>query len=514
VSWLPDPPIALVLFQKIKAQENLLHDSSELFWYFYLNSMSPEKFKERTEFWIDKQLEDAHKGGGFIDPEIRDNILQGHEKLSQIIIDKLDKLSEEKFVPYHPDEKDDPIALYIYIHIEASRLTQFLKSEQYPERTREVLSNVVNAFNRCNKVIDYLNTPWSQEYSVSLIAVGSFLLITQFWLRKSDGDYEEALKSLFWGFAQNMMASLAFPKNGFPNPNAIALISFINSIGNIWEHAPWMQNLNPQEPVNCFEAIRTGSDNKDLKEVVDICSYFVTVVKNWWPDEEQEIEVKDADGESWSLSEYWQNALGWASAQLTPSKFKEMINEREEQAAEQRLLKYFFGEDLWNKLPGRTKSSLISADRDWFEGRLIRVESILNELKIAIEEILLIGLWNPLNQWCINLNIVKENLEPFLKLRDELISKRMQPDLSHFERLCRFPIVHAFLKNKAITKDRREWFKDRLPNRLAWLRRARRNAEHIANREWTREELGMYYSEFIGIDKRGIILEIARILFL
>ena len=35
----------------------------------------------------------------FIDPETRDSILQGPEKLTQIIIDKLDKLSEEKFVP-------------------------------------------------------------------------------------------------------------------------------------------------------------------------------------------------------------------------------------------------------------------------------------------------------------------------------------------------------------------------------------------------------------------------------
>ena len=213
MSWLPDPPVVLVLLQKIEAKENLLHDSSELFWYFYMNSMDPEKFKERTEFWINKQLEDSPKGGGFIDPEIRANILQGPEKLTKIIIDKLDKLSEEKFVPYHPDEKDDPIALYIYIHIEASRLTQFLKSEQYSERTREVLSNTISAFNRCDKTKGrYPNAPWPCEYSVSLEAIGSFIYITQFWLHKSDGVYEEALKSLSLAFAHNIMASLLILK--------------------------------------------------------------------------------------------------------------------------------------------------------------------------------------------------------------------------------------------------------------------------------------------------------------
>ncbi len=172
MSWIPDPPVILVLLQQIEKGGNLLQDSSELFCRFCIQSMDPEEFKERTDFWINKHLEDSPKGGGFSDPEIRDCILQGHEKVSQIIIDKLDKLSAKTYVPYRPDEKDDAIALYIFTHIEASRLAHYLKSEQYSERTREVLSNGISAFNRCKTINSFLNAPWSQQYSVSLEAVG------------------------------------------------------------------------------------------------------------------------------------------------------------------------------------------------------------------------------------------------------------------------------------------------------------------------------------------------------
>ena len=59
MSWIPDPPVILVLLQRIEKEENLLQDSSELFWRFYLQNMGPDQFKERAEFWINRQLEDS-----------------------------------------------------------------------------------------------------------------------------------------------------------------------------------------------------------------------------------------------------------------------------------------------------------------------------------------------------------------------------------------------------------------------------------------------------------------------
>jgi hypothetical protein len=197
MAWIPDPPVILVLLQRIEKEENLLQDTCELFWRFYLQSMGREEFKERTEFWINKQLEDAPKGGGFMDPAIRDNILAGPEKLAWLITDKLDELSAKRLVPYIPDENEDPIALHVHLYVESSRLARFLKLEQYSERSRESLTNTINVFNRCNKASgNFPDKPWGPEYSVSLFAIGSFLFATQFRIQKSDGQYENALESL------------------------------------------------------------------------------------------------------------------------------------------------------------------------------------------------------------------------------------------------------------------------------------------------------------------------------
>jgi len=513
MSWIPDPPVILVLLKRIEQGENLLQDSCELFWRFYLQSLDPDQFKERTEFWINNQLEDSPKGGGFQDPKIRDYILSGPEKLSQVIIDKLDELSERKYVSYPPDEKEDPVALSIYLYIEASRLARFLKSEQYSERTRETLSNAINVLNRCKKAKEsYLDVPWPEECSASLEAIGSFLYITQFCIQKSDGNYEEALDSLFWGFAHNIMARLLIPKYGYPNPKAIALISFINSIRDIWEDASWMQDLDPQEPVDCFEAIRNRSSDKNLKEIATKCSFFVTVSKEWWPDEEQEVEVKDAKGELWSVPGYWQRALAWAEDQLTPSDFKKIIDEREEQAAEKRLNKYFFGEVIWEKLPERSRRSLISADRDWFSGSIVRIEAILNELRIAVEEILIQFFWKPLVIWVEGSSRNQRGAQEFLDFKTELTNKGKMPNILDFEHICKMTITGAFLVNKEVPREDRVWFIQNLQKSLHPLRQARNRAEHESGSEFTHEEINRFYEEFIGIGQPGVIKQLYLLL--
>ncbi len=114
MSWLPSPPTILVLMQKIEKGEDLLRSSSELFWLFCMNSLHPSEFNDRVLYWINKHLEESPKGGGFQDPEISEIILHGPERVTEIIVDRLDDLCEIKRVPYEPDEEEDPIALYIY----------------------------------------------------------------------------------------------------------------------------------------------------------------------------------------------------------------------------------------------------------------------------------------------------------------------------------------------------------------------------------------------------------------
>jgi len=518
MSWIPDPPVVLVLLQRIEKEESLLQDTCELFWRFYLQSMEPGEFKKRTEYWINRQLEDAPKGGGFMDPEIRDCILAGPEKLAQIIADKLDELSEKKFVPYIPDEYEDPIALHVHLYVESSRLARFLKLEQYSERSRESLTRTINVFNRCNKASGNLK-PWGPEYSVSLFAIGSFLFATQFRIQKSDGQYEKALESLVGCYVNNMLASHQFPKYGFSNPKAEASVSLINSVGDVWEKSPWMQDLDPQEPVDCFEAILAGKSSPKLKDVADICSIFVTVAKSWWPiaqsewpDEKQEIEVRDSKGETWSLPEYWQHAAGWVEAQLQPSELRDLLNEREDQAAENRLCRYFFGETLWNRLSDRAQRSIVSADRDWFSGSVARTESILNELQIATTELLIAGLWNPMGEWLERNNNKNIDTSKYDELVFDLKSKNRSLTALDLEKTCRVPVTVALLSSKGLLEADIKWITNALPRSIFRLRQARNEAEHESEDTWDRERLGDFFKEFIGIGQSGILPRLGRLL--
>ncbi|MFC1961652.1 hypothetical protein ACFLWN_01190 [Chloroflexota bacterium] len=236
--------------------------------------------------------------------------------------------------------------------------------------------------------------------------------------------------------------------------------------------------------------------------------FFVTVSEEWWPGEEREEEVKDAKGELWSVPGYWQRALAWAEDQLTPSDFKKIIDEREELSAERRLRKYFFGEVVWERLPERARRSLISADRDWFSGSIVRIEAILNEIRVSLEEILIQLFWKPLVIWAEKYGQNQRGTQEFLEFRTELTNKGKVPSILDFERICKMPIIGTYLVAMDVPREDRVWFIQNLQKSLYPLRQARNRAEREPGSEFTHEEINRFYEEFIGIGQPGVIKQL------
>jgi hypothetical protein len=479
-----------------------------------MKSLSPDEFRDRVLYWIDKHLEDSPKGGGFIDLEVKEIIFQGPEKVTEIIIDRLDALCKIKQVPYLPDEVDDPVALYISTLLESSRLIRLLKTEGYSDKTREILSHALNTLARFSKPeISYQNPGWQKEYSTFIQAVGTFLYITQFLIQKSDGEYENAMKSLAGGIVYYITAdfkSFDRTKKGITEPS---LVEFMNYMTNYPQELPWIQALEPQIPVDCFEALRKGERILDPKNIAAICGLFATTYSNWWILDEDENEVKDADGNEWKVIDFWHHASGWLEARLQPSDLRELLNEREDSASEKRLRTYFFGDELWAKLPERAKCSLISADRDWFGGSLARTEAVLNELKIATEELMHNGLWKPLEQWLEVQGSKHRDLQDFLNLKAQLAEKRRLPTILDLERICRMSVTGAFLAENGVPLKERQWFIKELPRSLHHLRKARNRAEHESLGNWARQEIAGFVAEFIGIGRPGVLPQLAKVLF-
>jgi hypothetical protein len=217
MSFIPDPPMIFVLLENIIKEVNLLQNSCELFWRFCLQSKNPKEFKERVEFWRDIQLEDGLTGKGFQNPETRDFILAGPEIVSEAILNKLETIREKTFIPYIPDEEDDPVNLNIYLYIESCHLTHFLRSEAYSERTRETLEKTINISNRLKKTkVHKLDLPLSEFYSASLYALDSYLHNVLFYVQKGDALYKDALQSLFWCYANNKMVKMTIPVRWTP----------------------------------------------------------------------------------------------------------------------------------------------------------------------------------------------------------------------------------------------------------------------------------------------------------
>jgi hypothetical protein len=514
MNWLPDAPRTIVLLQRIEKGENLLQDVTELFWLFYKVSLSPDEFKDRILYWINKHRQDSPKGGGFIDPEIKEIVFKGPEKAAEIIINRFDTLCDTKRAVYIPDQDENPESLYVSTLLEATRLIRLLKTEGYSEKTREVLAQAINTFTRLTSIENRDSNPTlPKEFSLFTKAIGTFLYMNQFLIQKADGEYENALKSLASVIAFYIMLSTTrFDKT------KIALLEpsisqFLDIITNHPLQMPWIQSLEEQMPVDCFEALKQGGRITDPKNIAPICGLIATVYSNWWILAPDEDIVKDSEGNEWKVIEFWQHASGWVEAQLKPSDMREFLNEREDSTSEKRLRMYFFGDELWAKLPERAKSSLISADRDWYGGSVARTEAILNELKIATEEILVNGLWKPLEKWLITQKRNNQDIQELLRATADLTEKRRLPTILNFELICRLPSTSAFLADRGVDPKNRQWFSKELPQSLFRLRTARNDAEHEISNPWDRESLRKYYEEFVGIGQLGTLPELSRILF-
>ncbi len=233
-----------------------------------------------------------------------------------------------------------------------------------------------------------------------------------------------------------------------------------------------------------------------------------------YKNDQPELELRDGDGKYWEPTLFWQRANWWAESQLDASELRQWRMEREDQAAERRLETYFFDDESWRSLSERARSSLVNADRDWFSGANTRSEALLNELKIATEEILLHGLWDSLDRWVAGPGRERKDIQVFLDLKAALAKAGLTPDLNHYEQLCRTAVAGAFLKRNGATGTERRWFAQQLPKRLRKLRNARRRAEHETASTWPRAQLKEFVAEFLGIGQPGIIPRLTKLLYM
>ena len=115
-------------------------------------------------------------------------------------------------------------------------------------------------------------------------------------------------------------------------------------------------------------------------------------------------------------------------------------------------------------------------------------------------------------QWFNKKGREQQGAEELVTLRTVLVESRRQPTLTDFAGVFKMRISDTYFIERGISEDDRLCFIQVLPNSFYHLLNARNRAEHEPGKRFSTEELKLFFDEFMGIGKKGVILEIARIL--
>ena len=276
-----------------------------------------------------------------------------------------------------------------------------------------------------------------------------------------------------------------------------------------------------EEVVGAFHAIRANRDPEtDWNQVAQDCmrlsnTYLLRFIE--CEDEYQEymeegysleefidrrVLVEDhADGGSqvrWGL--FWYGAYVWASSQLSRSAFQEMQAEYERNAGEQRLKTYFFGSS-WSYIPERAQRRLINADLLLNSPQMIALDSLLNELRVATEEMCFEVIWQPLS----NARSGSSDLLEFLKIKRTLVERNRDPSITQYISICRSDWYRSFLVSQGIENDDIRFLTTTLPRDMSQLKTERDLAEHRPGRPISRTSVESFYKGFLGIGRSGTL---------
>ena len=224
-------------------------------------------------------------------------------------------------------------------------------------------------------------------------------------------------------------------------------------------------------------------------------------------EQNQNVRVEAGREYRQTWGEFWESARTWASAQLSPSEYRNLREEDENYAAQNRLKNYFF-RDTWDTMPEQAKERLITADVNWNSNQRMSREAILNDLLRAIEAMCSRFIWQPLAN-------SKNNSREFLHFlrRDSEIAenpRRSQPEVRDFIWVCEQSFFLEFIEQQNLAADV-VFLTEDLPSAMRQLADERGSAEHDTGNSTAGIVIESTYQLFLGIGRPGILPKFARI---
>ena len=437
-----------------------------------------------------------------------ERLSSGHEAL---MLDCLEWLYDRHRVPYQPDGdswqvEDD---LIVYLHIAAARAFRIKQSDGLSEEVESCLTEVERAWVRLKT--ERAVWPGYPAYGASTQAVSALAFVELGRVSRNRGDYTSALSHLakavrlydetvwyndYYDWESELAPDDLYNEDGSPTK----LNYMESSLRDTLKSNLTDLQISLEEASKVFESIRADRHSvDDWRQVAEDCRILARAINV----SGVEDEITDVRGDERTWTAFWHDAMGWATAQLSPSEYRKMREADERDAAENRLKNYFFG-DAWSVLPQNAQERLITADVNWNSRQRMARHAILNDLLRATEEMCYEFISKPLGE-------NKESSWDFLKFEARATDRHPSLTARDYVRLCEQGFFRTFLEQRNLEGKDARFLREDLPSLMRQLNDLRNPAEHETGSEFPLEEVVACYRRFLGIGQSGVLPELARI---
>ncbi|MDA1096667.1 MAG: hypothetical protein O3B84_05365 [Chloroflexi bacterium] len=444
--------------------------------------------------------------------------------LSTFAFDYLKNVAAELRSSNAPDEMPEIETVYPYVHIAAARAVALLRAEgSYTEACVEAFESSLSAASRrygtysaaslADKLAQDAFDSDGHPPPISFVAVLGIVFHHLSIARKLDGRFDQSIE--FFAAAVQCLGSAW---ESLPTEHDAGHAALARNLGeSLARFAP-----NKQNAVDAFESLWASPQDRSWAEVAAHCR----MIAQWgqFINEHEEFspygvapsagqETIDAGSEEWTWPEYWAQAHGKATARARPSELAAELRRLEEDRSQDRLSRYAFGDGGWDRVPDRAKRALVSAEMTWFSNRVSRLEGVLNDLRIAFEEILEELVIVPFRTWqSTQAGSSLADLR-FAQLELRRSEANKDPNLHWQGDVLGLDTFRGFLVDRGIEGDQLRFITRTLPAFLHDLAIRRAKAEHQIGYSSSRSEADVAVRQSLGLGGYGYIqmlLTIAR----
>ena len=381
----------------------------------------------------------------------------------------------------------------------------------------------LSLLNRSERGIgEVLNRDPAQTFLLSTYAVGAKALAELGLVQHRQGNYAEALHYIARAVFEASYAAAHYvadePYAAESDMEGVALATSLS----LNEHLiSGLDNITHQEIASVWQKLKEVGQPDSWVRVDQDCNYMLEAFEqpylfsnqdgypvpgiiDWFQDFTVTTDpALAAVGAPLTWTEFWYGAKVWVSAQVSAGDLLKLRDTERKTASENRLRNYFFGQD-WAGLPESAKLRLVEADRIWNSPETMAWEAVLNDFRIAVEEMCQTFLWQPLTSSNTGVSpALLENLKQSLEPQGRI-------PIAGCRTLCKDGGFADFLRRRKASPSDIKFLTCDLPTAMDWLRRPRNRAEHESH-SWSRDEVRPYFNRFLGVNEQGILPELARI---